>query len=541
MTLMMDRRLLLKAGTLGLGALAVPGMAQSLAARGFTHNVASGEPRQRSVLLWTRYVPASGDTARLSYQVSPSADFARIEADGTALAEEAHDYCVKPAVEGLRPGRWYYYRFRDAAGAWSPVGRTRTLPEGRVRDFRIALFSCSNLRFGWFNAYAHAAARRDLDLVVHVGDYLYEYPEGRYPAAGEALPGRTILPATEIIRLADYRMRYAAYRADADLQRLHQMFPVISMWDDHESANDSWEGGAQNHQPDSEGPWAERKSAAMRAYREWLPVSEDSWEDYDIGDLATLFRPETRLTGRSRQLGYAAVLRDQSDRAAALARFRDGPWRDEARTLMGSEQEAWLAGALRRSTARGARWQVLAQQVVMGSLAMPPEAAAWLRPQDSDARRSFYRNLIEAGQAGLPFGLDGWDGYPAARRRLLRSALDADANLVVLSGDSHNAWGFDLDLDGTPAGVELAGQSVTSPGYENELPHVAPAEIARAAMARNPQLKYGDTSRRGYVTLTLTPERATGEWLFLDTIRQRSTRLAGRHGMSVRRGSNRFA
>lgn len=541
MTLIMDRRLLLKAGTLGLGALAVPGVAQGLAARGFTHNVASGEPRQRSVMLWTRYVPASGAGARLSWQVSASAEFGRIEADGTALAEEAHDYCVKPVVEGLRPGRWYWYRFRDAAGAWSPVGRTRTLPDGRVRDFRIALFSCSNLRFGWFNAYAHAAARRDIDLVVHVGDYLYEYQEGRYPAAAEALPGRNILPAGEIVRLADYRLRYAAYRADPDLQRLHQMFPMISMWDDHESANDAWSGGAQNHQPDTEGPWNERKRAAMRAYREWLPVSEAGWEDYDIGDLATLFRPETRLTARSQPLGYAALLRGQSDRAAALAAFRDGAWRDEARTMLGTEQEAWLAGALRRSTARGARWQLLAQQVIVGALAMPPEAASWLRPEDSDARRQFYRDLIEAGQAGLPFGLDSWDGFPAARRRLLRTALDADANLVVLSGDSHNAWGFELDLDGTPTGVEFAGQSVTSPGYEAELPHVAPAEIARAAMARNRQLKFGEMSRRGYVTVTLTPERATGEWLFLDTVRRRSARLSGRHAMSTRRGSNRFA
>ena len=243
-------------------------------------------------------------------------------------------------------------------------------------------------------------------------------------------------------------MRYAAYRADADLQRLHQLFPVIAMWDDHESANDAWEGGAQNHQPDTEGQWSERKRAAMRAYREWMPVSDDAWEDYDIGDLATLFRPETRLTARSQPLGYAALSRGQSDRAATLAAFRDGAWRDEARTMLGGEQEAWLAGALRRSTGRGARWQVLAQQTIMGSLAMPPEAAGWLRPEDSDSRRGFYRNLIEAGQAGLPFGLDSWDGFPAARRRLLRSALDANANLIVLAGDSHNAWGFDLDLEG---------------------------------------------------------------------------------------------
>ena len=540
MTLMIDRRLLLKVGTLGLGALAVPGAAQILAARGFTHSVASGEPGPHKVMLWTRYVPGAGDSARLAWQISRNADFARVASEGMVTAEAEHDYCVKPVAEGLRPGEQYYYRFRDAAGGFSPVGRTRTLPDGRVRRFRIALFSCSNMPFGWFNAYGHAAARGDIDLVVHVGDYLYEYQRGHYPDPGEALPGRLIEPASEILRLADYRMRFAAYRADPDLQRLHRMFPMVAMWDDHESANDSWEGGAQNHQPDTEGPWPDRKAASMRAYREWMPVGDDAWEDYDIGDLATLLRPETRLTGRSRQLGFGAALRGQRDRAAALAAFRDGPWRDEARSLMGSEQEAWLAGALRRSTARGARWQLLAQQVVMGSVALPSEAASWLRPDASAEDRGRIATGLDAARAGLPFNLDSWDGYPAARRRLLRAALDADANLVVLSGDSHNAWAFDLDLDGAAAGVEFAGHSVTSPGYESELPAVDPREIARAAIARNPQLKWADMSRRGYTTIELSPERATAEWLFLDTVRQRSTRLAGRHRMSVARGANRL-
>jgi alkaline phosphatase D len=540
MTLTIDRRLLLKAGTLGLAALAVPGAAQVLGQRGFTHDVASGEPRQNSVMLWTRYVPGRGQSGRLSWQVSPSADFGRIVAQGAVVAEEEHDHCVKPVARGLAPGRWYFYRFRDAAGAWSPVGRTRTLPEGRVERFNIALFSCSNLGFGWFNAYAHAAARRDIDLVVHVGDYLYEYQRGRYPEAGEAVPGRILEPASEIVRLADYRLRFAAYRADPDLQRLHRLFPMIAMWDDHESANDAWENGAQNHQQATEGDWAERKAASMRAYREWMPVSDEPWEDYEIGDLATLFRPETRLTARSRSGYLREILNNQPDRAAALAAFRDGPWQDPARTLMGPRQEAWLADGLRRSVGRRAKWQVIAQQVIMGTLAAPPEAGPWLGPNATAGERAFLANAIDAGRGGLPFNHDDWNGYPQARRRLLQSALDADANLVILSGDSHNAWAFDLDLDGHAAGIEIAGTSVTSPGNESDFPNVAPAEMVRATVARNPQLKWANLHQRGYATLALAPERATAEWLFLDTIRQRSTRIAARHRMTGARGTNRF-
>jgi alkaline phosphatase D len=410
-----------------------------------------------------------------------------------------------------------------------------------VSSFRLGLFSCSNLGFGWFNAYAHAAARRDIDLMVHVGDYLYEYNRGRYPTAAEALPGRVIEPATEIVHLADYRLRYAAYRADPDLQRLHQYFPMIAMWDDHETANDSWQNGAQNHQPATEGRWADRKAAAVRAYREWLPVSEETWDSYEIGDLATLFRPETRLTARSRSFYLREVLENQQDRAAALAAFRDGPWQDPARTLMGPQQEAWLADGLRRSVGQRTKWQVLAQQVILGTMAMPPEAANWLRPDATAGARAFLTNMIDAGRAGLPAGLDSWDGYPAARRRLLQASLEADANLVVLSGDSHNAWAFDHELDGHRAGIEIAGTSVTSPGNEDDFPGVAPDIGARAMVARNPQLKWTNLHQRGYATLHLTAQRATAEWVFMRTIREHTEALGGRHVMTCIRGSNRYS
>ena len=536
MSLDLDRRLLLKAGTLGLGALAVPGMAQLTAARGFAHGVASGEPRQRSVMLWTRHVPGG----RLHWQVSATPDFARVVAEGDVVAEEQHDYCVKPVARGLRPGAWYHYRFRDSRGLVSPVGRTRTLPEGPVPRFTLGVFSCANLGFGYFNAYAHAAERRDLDLSVHLGDYLYEYEPGKYPSAREALAGRPLNPAREAVALADYRLRHAAYRADPDLQRLHASAPMVMMWDDHETANDAWAGGAENHDPAKEGPWAARKAAAQRAYREWLPVSDNSWESYEIGDLATLFRPETRLAGRSRPFAWSSIVRRDEDYKASLMRFRDSAWRDPERTMLGREQEAWLAAAFRRSAARGTRWQLLAQQTVMGSFALPVEARAWMRADAPEAVKRITAIGAAASEVGLPLNLDAWDGYPTARERLLRSALDADADLLVLSGDSHNGWAFDLDLAGTPAGAEFAGMSVTSPGLEAYARGVAPAELERAVLARNSTLKWAELRRRGYLTLTLTPERATGEWLSLETVRARSTRLASRHALSVRRGTNRF-
>ncbi|MXO98332.1 alkaline phosphatase [Altererythrobacter xixiisoli] len=543
MMLDLDRRGLLRLGSLGIGALAaplaVPAAASLIAARGFTHNVASGEPRAASVMLWTRYVPTSGE-ARLSWQVAESADFARIVAEGSVTARPEQDHCVKPVAEGLQPGRWYFYRFMDGSGQASPVGRTRTLPQGPTQRFNLGVFSCSNLPFGWFNAYGHAAARDDLDLIVHLGDYLYEYERGRYPDGDLALAQRVIEPAGEIIALADYRLRYAAYRADADLQRLHQSFPMVMMWDDHEIANDAWMGGAENHQPETEGDWNARRAAAMRAYREWLPVSDNVWDSYEIGDLATLFRPETRLTGRTQPLDLGAALAGQQDPAAAMVAFRDGSWQDQARSMLGAEQERWLADGFAASTRAGQKWQILAQQVIMGSVRMAPDIAAMLPAQaGEDIRRMVMAGAL-AAQAGLPFNLDMWDGYPAARKRLLQSALAADANLITLSGDSHNAWAFDLDLDGTPAGVDLAVQAVTSPGYETYVPWVKPDDLMKVTVAANPQLKWADLSRRGYMTVQIEPEQARCEWLFLDSIRERSTTIAKRHSMQVLRGTNRL-
>jgi alkaline phosphatase D len=366
-----SRRTLLQAAVL-IPALSV-GAWPALAApgRGFTHSVASGEPSSRSVVLWTRFVPADGGQTELRVDVAEDERLTRIVSRGVARGGPETDFCVHARPADLRPGRWYFYRFQAATGEVSPVGRTRTLPTGSLASFRIGVVSCANATSGWFNGYAHAAARDDLDLILHTGDYIYESPTDRSDALAELATLRQIAPKGEAVTLADYRLRYASYRADAGLMELHRRFPMIVMWDDHEVANNSWTDGARNHGPE-DGPWPARKAAGIRAFREWLPVSNADYERYQIGDLATLFRVETRLLGRSKQLDIGAALFGGGGLAEAAKAFRDGPLADPARTMMGAAQEKWLADALAQSTSAGTRWQVLAQQVVMGSSTLPP-------------------------------------------------------------------------------------------------------------------------------------------------------------------------
>ena len=537
MSLVISRRSLIATGTLGLGAFAIPGLlaAQTVfASRGFTHSVASGEPGADEMLFWTRYVPDKGDTAELRVEASETADFARIAGGGSQITGAWRDWTAKITLTGLLPGRTYHYRFVAPDGSFSPVGTAKTLPDDRARQFRAAIFSCSNMGFGWFNAYGHAAARDDLDLWVHLGDYFYEYATGGYPSAKDAVSGRVPLPANEIIQLADYRLRYASYRADPDLQALHAKYAMIAQWDDHESANDSWEGGAENHDPAKEGDWNARRAAAVQAYREWMPVSDEPWRAYDIGTLATLFRTETRLFARTRQHEIGDIMK-APDPAAALKAFRDGAWMDPAETMMGSEQEAWLAHAMARSVKAGQRWQVVGfGTIIMGNISTPASAESWLGKDASARARGYVRAGIAAANAGLPSNLDSWGGYPAARARFLSSAQAADANLVVICGDSHNAWAFDL-AQGAPVGVEFAGHSVTSPGYESALA-ADPRTVERELVAANPELKWCDTSRRGYMAMTITPDRVSNDWLMVDTVKSRTRRATVGHSASVRRG-----
>ncbi|MEM8724633.1 MAG: alkaline phosphatase D family protein [Pseudomonadota bacterium] len=506
---------------------------------GFTHSVASGEPQASSVLLWTRYVGEAETT--LEWQVSETQDFARAVSEGQVKASPNRDWCAKAIANGLSPDRWYFFRFVAPDGTMSPVGRTRTLPQGPTEKFRMAVFSCSNFGFGWFNSYAHAVEANDCDLALHLGDYIYEYGQDTYPGPAETNPGRSLNPATEIVALSDYRLRYATYRADPDLQRLHQVLPMIAVWDDHESTNDSWKDGAQNHQSETEGEWSARKSVAKRVYREWMPVSDAAYATYDVGDLATLFRLDTRLEGRDEQLDLGKVLEGAENPEAAIAalvKFKNGDWADPERHLLGAVQEQWLAEGLAASKARGATWQVLVQQVLMGNLRTPSSIVDGIGEGIPDWIRQRLIAASLASQTGLPANMDAWDGYPAARERALTGALEADANMLVLAGDTHNGWAFELDHGGAKAGVEFGVPGVTSPGLERTLATVAPADFAAATVSTNEQLKWADTSQRGYMAVELTPQRATTEYRFVDTIKQRSTKLAGTKRISSAAGSH---
>ena len=536
MSFVINRRLLLATAGFGIGGLMLPGgaaMAQALLGlTGFTHNVASGEPGPDSVLLWTRYVNPTGGPSKMRVEISESRDFSKIAGGGQMVTGPWRDHTVKITVDNLAPGKWHWFRFIAPDGSISPIGRTKTLPVGKASNFNIAIFSCANLGFGEFNAYGHAAARDDIDLVLHLGDYIYEYGRGGYD--GGAKFAARLFPADECLNLADYRLRYASYRADLQLQALHANFPMIPNTDDHETANDSWEGGAQNHSVD-EGDWSARRNAAMQVWHEWLPVGEQPWKAYPIGDLATYYRTDSREVARSKPYAHSDLMR-AADPVKALTEFRDGAWRDPAMTMFGTEQEAWLSRAI---AGNAATWSVLASGTNMGYNYTPEAALDWF-PKDAPERSKAYaRQGAAAAKAGLPYNLDNWGGYPAARSRMLAAAQRADANLVVVTGDSHNGWAFDLPEGGKPAGVEFGGHSVSSPGFESYTQGTDPSAIARALLdASKEELRWVDTSNRGYMRLSLTPQAATNEWIFMQTIKDISLATKNGHKMKVRPGRN---
>ncbi len=377
-TLRLSRR-----GALALmsGGAALAGPAAAIAALDpavFTHGIAAGDPTQGGFVIWTRAM-GQGGAAKLRWEVAEDEGFTRIIQSGTVQATAARDHTAKVDVTGLRAGREYVYRFHSA-DAVSPVGRARTLPGGNVEQARLAVVSCSHYGFGYFNAYrAIAELEEPVDAVVHLGDYIYEYGVDGYGGPESRALGREHDPAHEIVTLDDYRRRFAQYRTDPDLQAAHARAAFITVWDDHETANNSWMGGSSAHDEDTEGPWDQRRDAAIQAYFEWLPMRDPAPgrpahvlnRVYDFGDLLSLIAVETRLTGRTQPPSASREMIFDAEGRPDAARFEAEVLNRPERSMMGAAQEAWLEDALTASVQRGTTWQMLANQVVVARMRAP--------------------------------------------------------------------------------------------------------------------------------------------------------------------------
>lgn len=518
----------------------------------FLHGIASGDPASDAVILWTRVTPESDGDVKVSWQVATDAAFAQLVTTGEMVTNANCDYTVKIDARGLRAGKNYFYRFMTG-GKTSEVGKTCTLPEGDVSSVKLAVMSCANFPAGYFNAYELAAAQDDLDAVVHLGDYIYEYARGGYASEHAAELGREVLPANELLSLSDYRTRYGQYRTDISLQKLHAKVPFITVWDDHEVANDTWSDGAENHN-EGEGDFAARKEAALQAYFEWLPIRpwregnhEEIYRSFSYGNLVDLHMLDTRVLGRDKPLDYADYM-DATTGAFDGERFRTDVT-STSRTLLGLTQLLWLQGTLLQATGK---WQVLGQQILMGKMSLPAAIATQQMSIPQFAMLGGLAKLAARAAAGdptltaqelqylqanqalltpeviallqlpsIPYNLDAWDGYAYEREVILGTAKSKNHNLVVIAGDTHNAWANELnDVNGDTVGVEFATSSVSSPGLEYYLnlpvEQIPATEAAIVELVAD--LKYANLKDRGFMTLTFTADAVRSDWHYVDTI-----------------------
>lgn len=438
----------------------------------FYHGVASGDPTEDAVVIWTRVSPQDPVTeVNVKWRMATDKEMRNIVASGTFITNAERDFTVKLDVQGLAPYTTYYYDF-EALGQHSIIGRTKTVPTADEADnLRFAIVACSSLEHGFFNAYQHIVNRNDIDAVVHLGDYIYEYAVGGY---GNNIEGRTYLPENEIVSLDDYRLRYSRYRIDAPLRNIHQQYPFITTWDDHEFTDNAYKTGANNHQPATEGDWEERKLNALKAYKEWMPVRDFEYtkiyRTMHYGNLVDLHVLDTRVSERDEQAQTGDVVEiNNADRK-----------------LIGDEQFNWLTNAMETSKAQ---WQVVAQQIMMAPLRV----------------------------AGVPINTDQWDGYEAERSRLL-DFVDASSNIknfVVLTGDIHTSWAMDIpkNLLYEPisylgsVGSEFVCTSVTSPGLDIPL-------AADVIKLNNPHMKYVDLQQKGYMILDVDANSTQADWYY---------------------------
>lgn len=512
----------------------------------FLHGVASGDPTAAGAILWTRATPAEGATGDipLQWHVAEQAGAQPIRS-GRVTAAAARDNTAKVEVTRLQPGRDYWYWFTTSSGTPSPLGRFRTLPVGRTEDFILALASCQLWAGGFFNAYDDMARLDRLDAVLHLGDYIYEYGADGYGTDIGRQLGRLPDPPHEIITLADYRRRHAQVKTDPALQAAHARAAFITVWDDHETANDAWIGGAENHDPATEGDWRARKAAALQAYFEWMPIRDPRrgsdpaaiFRSFEIGDLATLAMVETRLLGRDEQIASKGEVAADAD-IARMLRDRQQPDRE----LLGAAQFAWLENVLRRSVDSDKVWQLLGNQVVMARVAGPdielgygPERFAAIIARMPEGWRTRIRATLAGYRAGLPFNMDAWDGYPAARERLYAMLRRIGARPVMFAGDSHAAWANHLaDASGTVVASEFGTTAISSPSFGSLLPG-----LGQIIAAQNDEVVFNNQDDKGYTLVTLTREAVTAEFVTVSTVMSRAYQrgVAGRFTRGTERGA----
>jgi alkaline phosphatase D len=529
----------------------------------FNYGVASGDPLTDRVILWTHAKYAGfNDTVSLTYQVATDAGFSSIVSTGSVNATESSGFTAKVDATGLTAGREYFYRF--VSGQWiSPVGKTRTLPASNVTSVKFAVFSCTLYSAGYFNAY-DAAVKSGAEYAVHLGDYIYEY--GSDPAKfgnSEAIAlGRVTSPPNEIATLEDYRTRYATYRSDPNLKAVHAAMPWITVWDDHEFANNAWVDGAENHNATTQGPWNTRKAIAARVYHEWMPIRAPEplnllkiYRRFDFGNIFTLHMVDTRIEGRDKQ--YDAY----GDADGGLTRYVTAltSGTDATHRMMSTTQQAWLTNGMAASTAT---WQIMGNQDIMAKMWFPAnilqaQATATVSPTASNlqavstaissfltakgTKAAYGQSALTPTQVALldktsnprlPYNLDAWDGYPIQRETILQTIKAQGKKFITLSGDSHNGWFTNLTtLAGEKVGVEFAGSSVTSPGFESAgLGGLASSLDGTAVVPGGhglglglvDDLNYVDTIRRGYLLMTATATSVKGEFVYVDTIKSTS-------------------
>jgi len=534
----------------------------------YLHGVASGDPQSDRVIIWTRIEPEGLMRADRKvygrYEVARDPLFRQSVCSGTFATDAQKDFTVKIDVVGLESAQQYYYRF-ITDGFVSPTGKTRTAGKSSQRKVFLAFFSCANYTSGYFNAYGYAEKLDKIDAVVHLGDYIYEYGmkdadgSAAYGTKNAAKIGRELpaWTASECRTLDDYRKRYALYRRDPMLQKLHRSVPFLCIWDDHEMVNDT---GSEQADGMDEDTFARRKRAAVTAYAEWMPVrmhdEKQIYRQVRFGDLVTLYLLDTRLEGRSQRIDLAKEIEDKAFSdidASALFGILSS---DRRAAMMSERQWQWFERSFRRSKTR---WNVVAQQVLVAPIALPAElvvmfwryvnaatgkdekrrlrtrietvgeelAAIRLRMLKNDASLTHEERLRVT--TVLPVNTDAWDGYPHQRARLLKLLAQRAESTLVFSGDSHNAWLNRLDTsDGRRAGWEIGVPSVTSPGIESELElttHEKVEKLEEALALFCSDVRFCNLSERGFVVAEFMQEGVNVHWLFMQNVEAKDIRL----------------